>query len=227
MRSMRNTAAALLIGFGALGLTAAASAEDDNRDRNHREHDAREHNSRGDRDDDHRGDHRRNDRRKGDHRRDDHRYDHRRSDYRNDHRRYAGRRPELCRVDHDHRYHHRDYYSYYPRDRYYSSDPGFSISLNLGNRGYYDRGGSYNNRPYYDQRGYRDAGRVVNRETYRLSGYDARAVLVEEIYPGRRGAELVCTVTARGPDAQYVPYGQLRSIAARECSHRADIRVYA
>lgn len=156
--------------------------------------------------------------------------DHRDRDYDryDDRDRNGGRhRPDRCNEDHDHRYHNRDYYSYYPKDRYYSADPGFSISLSFGNGGYYDRSGSYYNRPYYDRRGYRNAGRVVDREVIRIRGYRAEAVLVEEAYYGRRGSDRVCTVTARGPDARYVPYGQLRSIAARYCSHRADIRVYA
>ncbi|MFZ5616017.1 MAG: hypothetical protein ACOZAA_01665, partial [Pseudomonadota bacterium] len=109
---------------------------------------------------------------------------------------------------------------------YYNADPSFSISLSFGNGGYYDRGGRYYDRPYYDRRGYRDYGRVVDRDIIRIRGYRAEAVLVEEEFGGR-GYNLVCTVTARGPDAHYVPYGRLRSIAERYCSHRADIRVYA
>lgn len=218
MKFWIKTAAALALGIGAFGLTAA-SADDRSRDRDHhdrndRDHDRRDHDSR---------DHDRrdyggydNNRRGG-----DRRYSDRRSD-----QRYSSGRPERCLLDHDHRYHNRDYYNYYPKDRYYSADPGFSISLNFGN-GYYDRSGAYYKRPYYDQRGYRDYGRVVNREVINLRGYRADAVLVEEAFGGQRGGNLVCTVTARGPDANYVPYGQLRSIAARYCSRRADIRVYA
>ena len=205
MKILMKTAAALLVGLGALGLSAASADDDDHRDRDRREHRY---------DDD-------------DHRRGDHRYDDRRGDHRRDDRRYSSVRPDRCDIDHDHRYHHRDYYNYYPKDRYYRADPAFSISLNLGNGGYYDRGGAYYSRPYYDQRGYREHGDVVNRDVIRLRGYRADAVLVEEAYRGRRGSNLVCTVTARGPDARYVPYGQLRSIAARYCSRRADIRVYA
>lgn len=157
------------------------------------------------------------------------RYDDRRGrDSRYDDRRYSGGRPDRCTLDHDHRYHSRDYYKYYPRDRYYDNDPGFSISLSFGNGGYYDRSGAYYDRPYYDQRGYRDYGRVVNRDVIRIRGYRAEALLVEEYFGGgRRGSDTVCTVTARGPDARYVPYGQLRSIAARYCSRRSDIRIYA
>lgn len=141
--------------------------------------------------------------------------------------RYRGGHPERCHEDHDHRFHNRDYYNYYPRDRYYNNDPEFSISLSFGNGGYYDRAGRYNARRYYDQRGYRDHGRIVNRDVYRIRGYRAEAIIVEEAFYGRRGPNLVCTVTARGPDARYVPYGRLRSIADRACSHRADIRVFA
>jgi len=243
MRTILKTAAALLVGLGAFGLSAAFADDDDNRERSHREDDYRDH-DRGDRDDhysDRRSERRYEDRRterryegrRDDRRYDDRRYDDRRSkdrrygDHRYDGGNYRGGRPGRCTIDHDHRYHNRDYYTYYPKDRYYRADPQFSIYLNLGDRGYYDRGGRYYDRPYYDSRGYRDHGRVVNREVYRLRGYRAEAVLVEEAFYGRRGSDLVCTVTARGPDARYVPYGQLRSIAARECSRRADIRIYA
>ena len=165
-------------------------------------------------DDDYRGD------------RDRDRYDRRGDDYRDD--RNRGGRPDRCDIDHDHRYHNRDYYNYYPQDRYYRADPEFSVSLSFGNRGYYDRGGRYNDRPYYDRRGYRDYGRVINRDTYPIRGYRADALIIEEAFGGNRGYRcLVCTVTARGPDARYVPYGQLRRIANRACSRRSEIRIYA
>ncbi|MCB2097535.1 MAG: hypothetical protein AB7F91_05975 [Parvularculaceae bacterium] len=242
MKAITKAAAAFLIGLGALGFTAA-SADDRGRDRDDRQrernyrdndrHDDRRGDRRSDRRrDDHRDNHRADNRRRDDHR-DNHRSDNRRRDnhradnHRNDNRRYSSYRPTRCTLDHDHRYHNRDYYSYYPKDRYYRADPQFSISLSFGNGGYYDRGGRYYDRPYYDRRGYRDAGRVVDRDIIRLRGYRAEAVLVEEVYYGRRGNDRVCTVTARGPDARYVPYGQLRQIAERRCSHRADIRVYA
>lgn len=212
MKKWMRAAFAVVLGVSAMGVTAAYADRDD-RDRHERR-----------RDDDRRND----DLRRGDDRRDHRRYEDRREDdHRADSRRYASHRPVRCALDHDHRIHHRDYYNYYPRDRYYNADPQFSISLNFGNRGYYDRGGRYYDRPYYDSRGYRDYGRVVNRRTIGLRGYRADALLIEEVYPGRRRSDLVCTVTARGPDARYVPYGQLRSIAARYCSRRADIRVYA
>jgi hypothetical protein len=201
MRHLVKSAAAFVLGAVALGLSAA-SADD------------KEKGYRGDDDGYEDG--------RGDDRYDGGRYDDRRySDYR-------GGRPEKCDIDHDHRYHSRNYYDYYPRDRYYDADPGFSVSLSFGDRGYYDRGGRYDDRYYYYRRGYRDHGRLVNRQVYRLRGYRADAILVEEVYYGRRGgSDLICTVTARGPDARYVPYGQLRRIATRECSRRADIRIYA
>lgn len=160
---------------------------------------------------------------------DDRYYDRRGDDRRDDYResRYRGGRPDRCDEDHDHRFHQRNYYDYYPKDRYYNADPQFSISLNYGDRGYYDRRGRYYDRPYYDERGYRDHGRIVNRDVYRIRGYRAEAVLVEEVFYGRRGSNIVCTVKARGPDARYVPYGQLRRIADSACSRRADIRIYA
>ena len=204
MRSLVKPAVALALGLATLGGAAAFADDDDHR----------------------RG--RDNDR--YDDRRDDDRYDDRYDDRRGrDYResRYRGGRPNRCDEDHDHRFHNRDYYSYYPRDRYYNADPEFSISLSFGNGGYYDRGGRYYNRSYYDQRGYRDHGRIVNRDVYRIRGYRAEAILVEEAFYGRRGSNLVCTVTARGPDARYVPYGELRRIANRACSRRSDIRIYA
>jgi len=163
-----------------------------------------------------------------DYRRGRDRYDDRYDDRRGDDYRESRGRPDRCTDDHDHRYHNRDYYSYYPKDRYYNADPEFSISLSFGNGGYYDRGGSYNNRPYYDRRGYRDSGRIINRDVYRIRGYRAEAILVEEAFYGRRGgANVVCTVTARGPDARHVSYRELQRIAYRGCSRRSEIRVYA
>jgi hypothetical protein len=199
MRSFVKQAAALVLGLATLG-GAAAFADDDHRGREH--------------DDDRYYD-----------RRGDDRYDDWRGDYQE--ARYRGGRPDRCDIDHDHRFHNRDYYNYYPKDRYYRADPEFSISLSFGNGGYYDRGGRYYDRPYYDRRGYRDSGRIVNRDVFRIRGYRAEAVIVEEAFYRRRGSNLVCTVTARGPDARFVPYGQLRSIANRACSRRADIRIYA
>jgi len=141
---------------------------------------------------------------------------------------YRGGRPDRCDEDHDHRFHNRNYYDFYPKDRYYRADPEFSISLSFGNRGYYDRGGRYFDHPYYDRRGYRDYGRIVNRDVYPIRGYRADALIIEEVFGGGRGyGRFVCTVTARGPDARYVPYGQLRRIAHRACSRRSEIRIYA
>jgi len=214
MKVWVKTVAAAFVSLAAFN-AAAAHADDDRRggyDRDDR------------RDDGRRGDDRRDDGRRGDDRRDDDR----RGDYRrDDDRRYASARPTICRIDHDHRIHHRDYYEYYPRDRYYNADPTFSLSFSFGDRGYYDRGGRYYDQPYYNRNGYRDYGRVVRRDSLRIRGYRADALLIEEVIPGRRGSDLVCTVTARGPDARYVPYGRLRSLAERECSRRAQIRVYA
>lgn len=222
MKNWIKTIVAISAGVAAVG--AAPAFADDDDDHRGRDGDRYERD-----DDDYRNRDRYGDRRDGDRDRryDDRRYDDRRDRDRYDDRRYAGARPDICRVDHDHRIHHRDYYNYYPRDRYYNADPTFSLSFSFGDRGYYDRSGRYYDRPYYDNRGYRDYGRVVRRDKVGIRGYRADALVVEEVFPGRRGSDLVCTVTARGPDARYVPYGRLRSIAAHECSRRAQIRIYA
>ncbi|GAB4518190.1 MAG: hypothetical protein Kow00133_03040 [Amphiplicatus sp.] len=85
---------------------------------------------------------------------------------------------------------------------------------------------------YYDGgRDYRRAhphggSKVVKRRVFDTR-HRAQIVLVEELRYGRRGRDLVCTVSVRGPDARYVPWGHVRSIAARNCSRGADIRYYA
>lgn len=139
------------------------------------------------------------------------------------------RRPQHCAIDHDHRSHTANYYDYYPADRYSRAGAyrgsGVQISVRVGERGYRrDRRHRYYNDYGYGAR-YRE-GRPVHREIYdtRLR---ARIVLVERIDYTRRGPRLVCTVSARGPQARYAPYGHLRRIAARECSRRAEIRILA
>ncbi|HBS34623.1 MAG TPA: hypothetical protein DEA50_06025 [Parvularcula sp.] len=203
MNFLVKQAVALASGLAALGAAAAFADEGDHRRGRERD---------GDRYSDARG---------------GERYDNRRGgEYRD--ATYRDGRPEHCDLDHDHRYHNRDYYNYYPKDRYYKADPEFSVSLSYGKGGYYDRGGRYYDRPYYDRRGYRDYGQVVDRDVYRIRGYRAEAIVVEEAFGGGRGyGRLVCTVTARGPDARYVPYGQLRRIANSACSGRSEIRIYA
>jgi len=137
----------------------------------------------------------------------------------------AKHRPDPCYIDHDHRSHHADYYNYYPADKYYRAGPyrrsGLSFSIRLGDNGYLslsDRGRRH---------GYRGRrGRIMNREVYRTR-YRARIVLTEEVVRTRRGPRLVCTVSARGPQADYVSKRRLRRIARRECSHRARVRIYA
>jgi hypothetical protein len=141
--------------------------------------------------------------------------------------RYDDRRPDRCDIDHDHRGHEARYYDYYPADRYYRSGPyrgGASVTIDVGRGGrYYDD--YYGGRGRYDDRYDRRGSRVIDRRTFDTR-YRARIVLVEEIFYGRGRDRLVCTVSARGPDARYVPYGQLRSIAARHCSRRAEIRIH-
>lgn len=142
-------------------------------------------------------------------------------------------RPEHCDLSHDHRSHAANYYNYYPADRYSRAGAyrgsGVSLTVQVGDRGYRrddhrDRGDSYYNDYGYGGR-YSD-GRPVHREVYDTR-YRARIVLVEEVVRTRHGPHLVCTVSARGPEAHYVPYGRLRSVAARECSPRSRIQIDA
>ena len=128
--------------------------------------------------------------------------------------RYDDRRPQQCSDDHDHRSHDQRYYDYYPQDRY-------------SRAGYY-RGDRYDDRfrdrdRYDDRYGYRGS-RVVRSRVFDTR-YRARIYLTEEEFNSRGGWRRVCTVEARGPDRRYVPYGQLRSIASRECSRRSEIRI--
>ncbi len=120
MRAILTAAASLFAGLAALGIAGTAAADDDRRDR-HRDSDyydddrGRDYDRRGDRD--HRRDYRRDYDRRRDRYRDQDRRRYRSGNY--DDRRYSRYRPPYCRYDHDHRRHHRDYYVYYPNDRYY------------------------------------------------------------------------------------------------------------
>lgn len=145
---------------------------------------------------------------------------------------HRDRRPPHCAIDHDHRVHHHDYYDHHPHDRYYRAQPyasGAGVTVRFGGPAY---GAHYRDGRYYDGgRDYRrtrahGGSRVVKRRVFDTR-YRARIVLVEELFYSRRGRELVCTVSVRGPDARYVPWGRVRSIAARNCSYGAHIRYYA
>ena len=79
---------------------------------------------------------------------------------------------------------------------------------------------------YYDN-GYRARrDRVVSRQVLGTR-FRARIVVKEEIRYRRRGSRLVCTVTPRGPEADYVPYRRLKRVARNYCSPRARVRIYA
>lgn len=137
-------------------------------------------------------------------------------------------RPDCCDVDHDHRSHNASYYDYYDADNYYRAGPyrGAASYKGQARRGHNDR--RYNDRRYnsrdYDSYDYKPRSRVVNRRTYRTR-YNARIVLVEEIYYTKSGREqLVCSVLAKGRDAYYVPRRQLKRIANRGCSRYARIQ---
>ena len=111
------------------------------------------------------------------------------------------------------------------------SQSGVSLTISVGDDGYYDRGhGRYDRRDRYDRydnrgrrNGYRN-GRVVNREVFDTR-YRARIILTEQVVRSRHGPRLVCTVDARGPQSHRVPNKRLRKIARRECSHRAEVRI--
>lgn len=140
-------------------------------------------------------------------------------------------RPEHCDIDHDHRSHATNYYDYYPADHYYRAGPyrgsGVSLSVRIGDDDHRGRRGYRDHNDYgygYGDR-YRD-GRPLRREVFDTR-YRARIVLIEEVVRTHHGPRLTCTVSARGPEADYVPYGRLRSVAARECSPRARVRIDA
>jgi len=151
-------------------------------------------------------------------------------------------RPDRCTIDHDHRSHAANYYDYYQKDRYYRAGPyrnsGVSVSFRFGNDGYrqrdrharYDRYDRYDRKAGHDYKrrnGYRDNGqRIVNREVFDTR-YRARIVLTERVVRGDHGRRLVCTVKARGPEADHVSHRRLNKIANRYCSPRARVRVLA
>lgn len=154
-------------------------------------------------------------------------------------------RPDRCTIDHDHRSHSSSYYNYYPKDKYFrtgsysdrrssydSYDRRGRVDRDGRSRRGYDRDGR-GRRGYdrdrghgqYDRRDRRRArSRVVFRETYRTN-WNARIVLVEEIYWTRSGREqLVCSVVVKGRDAHQVPNRRLRRIANRDCSRSARVQ---
>lgn len=144
------------------------------------------------------------------------------------------RRPERCNDDHDHRAHDANYYDYYDQDRYSRAGAyrgsGASVSVTIGG-GYGDRNDRYDR---YDDRydrgdrydGRRGGSQVVRRESFDTR-YRARIQLVEEVVYRRGDRDLVCTVSVNGPDARYIRDRDLRRVAYRYCSPRAQVRVYA
>jgi hypothetical protein len=167
----------------------------------------------------------------------------------------AGHKPDYCDYDHDHRSHASNYYSYYPADRYSRAGPysssGFSFSIRVGDTDYdrydrdrYDRYDRYDHHDRYDRdrydrydrrgrhdrgrhNGYRHRdGRIVKRRAFDTR-YRATVILTEELYRGRRGPDLVCTVTAHGPDAHHVSKSSMKWLARNNCSRHAQIRIYS
>ena len=156
---------------------------------------------------------------------------------------FASYKPDFCDNDHDHRSHHSNYYDHYEHDRYYRAGPyrssGVSFSITFGDgydsdRQYYSDRQRYGERRYdrrsnrYAKRhGYRGRdGRILNRKVFDTR-HRARIVLVEEVVRTRRGPRLVCTVEARGREANYVSKRRMHRIANNHCSPRARIKVYA
>ncbi len=167
---------------------------------------------------------------------------------------FAAEKPAYCNINHDHRSHNANYYDYYPQDNYYRAGPyrsphkssGVSFSITIGD-GYSNgrryRDGRHADRRYNNQRrsdrgnyrrnnqrgknhGYRGRdGRIVNRQVFNTR-YQARIVLVEEAVRTRNGPRLVCTVKARGREANHVSNRRMRRIANNNCSPRARIKVY-
>ena len=154
-------------------------------------------------------------------------------------------RPDYCDIDHDHRSHASNYYNYYDADRYFRAGSYTGVYKGSGLRISVRLGDSYDNRRgnqrYDNRRGDRRSdnrrgdrryannrrGRVVNRQSFDTR-YRARIILTEEIVRGRRGnRRLVCTVKARGPEANYVSKRRMHRVANRNCSPRARVRVYS
>lgn len=130
-------------------------------------------------------------------------------------------RPAYCPTVHDHRSHDAHYYDFYPADDFFRAGPYRPVGnydRRYDDRRYDDR---YDNR-YDDRRGGR--GRIVNRQVFDTR-YDARIVLVEEVFYSGYGQNLVCTVDVRGPDRHYVSRRQLQRIANRYCSYGARIHI--
>lgn len=97
-----------------------------------------------------------------------------------------------------------------------------ATGASAADRGY--GGGGYDR--YDNYRGPHGGSRIVNRMSFDTR-YRAHIVLVEEMHYRGRHRELTCTVSVRGPQARYVPRGQVRSVAARHCSRGAKLRLYA
>lgn len=91
------------------------------------------------------------------------------------------------------------------------------------NRGY-TRTGYYDNS--HAQKHTRKYGhsKLLRRDVYKTK-YHARIIVKEEIVYGRRRNLLTCTVSARGPESEYISYRQLEKVAYRKCSRRAKVKI--
>ncbi len=160
-------------------------------------------------------------------------------------------KPGLCKYDHDHRSHAANYYDYYKKDRFFRAGPfrgtlavAFNGGKYYGKDTRYKRTGYYNNRGYkgnrYDRNRYsknRDHKANHHKRKHHASGsklikrdifhtrFDAKIVLKEELFYGDYGKKLICTVKAKGYEAEYVPYRRLKRVADKNCSYRAKVKI--
>lgn len=121
----------------------------------------------------------------------------------------------------------------YDRNDWRSRDPNYCPigdgrydDRRYDDRRYDDR--RYDDRRYgdgrYGDRGYGRGERIVQRKEF-PTGYRARIVLVERVVWNGRGQDCICSVTARGPDSEYVSGRQLRRIARSYCSPQSIIDI--
>lgn len=151
------------------------------------------------------------------------------SNYRSDSRssQRSDYRPAYCDIGHDHRSHASNYYNYYDADKYFRAGAYTGVYNGSGLRISVRLGDSYDNRRGNQRYASNRRGRVVNRQSFDTR-YRARIILTEEVVRGRRGnRRLVCTVKARGPEANYVSKRRMHRVANRNCSPRARVRVYS
>ncbi|MEO1152017.1 MAG: hypothetical protein AAFW83_13665 [Pseudomonadota bacterium] len=138
----------------------------------------------------------------------------------------------------DKRFHKNQHNDRFAKDRFHRADPyrrnGVKISVNTRDR--YNRADRFDNRydnrrndrrtGHYDNRRRGADSKVIKRERFGTR-YNARIVLTEKVFYGRRGNRLVCTVAVRGPEADCISRRRLNRIANNHCSRDARVRILA